>query len=94
MIIGACTLHLYLPGVLSLKEKRGRLKPLLHQLRRRFEVATAEVGNHDIWQTADIAIVAVANDTRHVHAVLDKAVYWIEEEYRAVEVLDWDIELR
>ena len=94
MIIGACTLHLYLPGVFSLKEKRGLLKPLLNQLRRRFEVATAEVGSHDTWQTADVAIVVVSNDTSHVYAVLDKAVRWVEEEYRAVEVLDWDVELR
>ena len=94
MIIGASTLHLYLPGVFSLKEKRSLIKPLLSQLRRRFEVAAAEVGNNDTWQTADIAIVAVANDTSHVYTVLDKAVRWIEEEYRTVELLDWDTELR
>ncbi|HQE92436.1 MAG TPA: DUF503 domain-containing protein [Anaerolineae bacterium] len=94
MIIGACTLHLYLPGVLSLKEKRGLLKPLLHQLRRRFDVAAAEVGHNDTWQTADIAIVAVASDAGHIYTVLEKAVHWIEAEYRAAEVLDWNVELR
>ena len=94
MIIGASTLHLYLPGVFSLKDKRSLVKPLLKQLRRRFEVAAAEVGNHDTWQTADIAIVVVSNDTNHVYAVLDKTIRWIEEEYRAVELLEWDTELR
>ncbi|MBN1249178.1 MAG: DUF503 domain-containing protein, partial [Anaerolineae bacterium] len=59
MIIGACTLHLYLPGVTSLKEKRSVVKPLLHQLRRRFEIAAAEVDHQDVWQSADIGIVAV-----------------------------------
>ena len=34
MIIGSCVIHLYLPGTVSLKDKRHRLKPLLHQLRR------------------------------------------------------------
>lgn len=94
MIIGACTLHLYLPGVLSLKEKRHIVKPLLNQLRRKFELAVAEVGNHDTWQTADVAIVTVSNETGHVYAVLEKAVHWVEDEYRQVEVLDWDVELR
>ncbi len=94
MIIGACTIHLYLPGAFSLKEKRGMLKPLLNQLRKQFEIAAAEVGNQDTWQSADIAVVAVSNDTGHIYAVLEKAVHWIEEEYRGVEVLDWAIELR
>lgn len=94
MIIGACTVQLYLPGVFSLKEKRGVLKPLLNQLRRQFEVAVAEVGQNDTWQSADIAIVAVSNEAGHIYAVLEKAVHWIEEEYRGVEVMDWSVELR
>lgn len=94
MIIGACTIQLYLPGVFSLKEKRGLLKPLLAQLRRQFEVAAAEVGQNDTWQSAEIAVVAVSNKAGHIYAVLEKAVHWIEEEYRAVEIQDWAVELR
>ncbi len=94
MIIGTCTLHLYLPGVFSLKDKRHVLKPLLHQLRRRFEVAVAEVGENDTWQRALVAVVTVSNETRHVYAVLEKAVHWIEDDYRAVELVDWEVELR
>lgn len=94
MIIGACNVRLYLPGVASLKEKRGVLKPLLTQLRRQFEVAVAEVEHHDVWQSSGIAIVAVSNDTSHIYAVLEKAVSWIEENYYQVEVIDWDLELR
>ncbi|MFP4344181.1 MAG: DUF503 domain-containing protein [Anaerolineales bacterium] len=94
MIIGLCTLKLYLPGTASLKEKRGQLKPLLNQLRKRFEVAVAEVEHQDVWQTAAIAIVTVANDTRHVHTVLDRAVNWIEEQHPEMEILDWQVELR
>lgn len=94
MIIGACTLRLYLPEVHSLKEKRGLLRPLLTQLRRRFELAVAEIGNQDVWQSADVALVAVANDTSHIYAVLEQAVRWIEDEYRAVQLLDWQVELR
>ncbi|MBN1875499.1 MAG: DUF503 domain-containing protein [Anaerolineae bacterium] len=94
MIIGACVVHLYLPGVMSLKEKRALLKPLCNQLRKHFEVAVAEVENQDIWQSADLAIVTVANASDHVYAVLDKTLQWIEAEYRAVEIMDWETELR
>ncbi len=94
MIIGVCTIDLYLHGSFSLKEKRGRLKPLLNQLRQRFEVAAAEVAEHDSWQTAHIAIAVISTDASHVYSVLENAVHWIENEYRAVEVTDWQIELR
>ena len=94
MIIGACTIQLYLPGVASLKEKRGILKPLLTQLRKQFEVAVAEVEHHDVWQTAGIAVIAVSTESGHVYTVLEKAVHWIEENYYQVEVVDWDLELR
>jgi hypothetical protein len=94
MIIGACTLQLYIPGITSLKEKRGVIKPLLKQLRRQFEVAAAEIDHHDVWQSSGIALVVVATETRHVYTVLDKAVQWIEDHYYQVEILDWSVELR
>lgn len=94
MIIAACTIELYLPGVRSLKEKRSILKPMLLQLRRRFEVASAEIEHQDRWQSAAIAVVAVANETRHVYTVLENAVHWIEDEYRDLEITAWRIELR
>lgn len=94
MIIGACTLHLYLPGITSLKEKRGVVKPLLNQLRRRFEIAAAEIDHQDVWQTADIGIVAVATDAGHIYSVLESAVHWVEDHYFQVQVIDWETELR
>ncbi len=93
MIIGACTIELYLPATFSLKEKRSQIKPLLHQLRKRFEVAAAEVGNQEVWQSATLAIVTVSNDTRQVYSVLEHAARWLEENAPA-QVMDWQIELR
>jgi len=46
MIIGACSVELHLPGNGSLKGKRGILKPLLAHLRRRFNLAAAEVAHN------------------------------------------------
>lgn len=94
MIVGLCTVDLYLPGVASLKAKRSVLKPLLAQLRQRFEVAAAEVDYQDVWQSARIAIAAVSNDDGHLYAVLEHAVHWIEDNYRALEVVKWEVELR
>ncbi|MGC9357977.1 MAG: DUF503 domain-containing protein [Anaerolineae bacterium] len=93
MIIGLCTIEIFIPGAASLKDKRRRLKPLLHQLRRRFEVAAAEVEHQDVWQSAVVAVVTVANEADHVYAVLDHAVRWVDENYRDVDVVDWQVEL-
>ena len=96
MVIGACRVKLYLPGCASLKEKRGRLKPLLARLPKEFNVAVAEVGLNDVWQSAEIALVTVANgDAGFVHSELQTVVRWIERHFGAdLEVEEAAIELR
>jgi uncharacterized protein YlxP (DUF503 family) len=93
MIIGACTVELYLPGKASLKGKRSALKPLLLRLRKEFNLATAEIGHHDVWQSAQIALVTVSTDAAHVHSQLEHAVHWIETHRPDLNVVDWQIEL-
>ena len=93
MVIGACTVELHLPGNGSLKGKRRVLKPILARLRREFNLATAEVAYQDAWQSARVALVTVANDPGRVHAVLERAVRWIETYHPEVQVVDWEIEV-
>ena len=93
MIIGACSVELYLPGSGSLKGKRSILKPILNQLRRKFDLAAAEVAHNDVWQSAAVALVTVANDPGHVHTVLERSVHWIETHHPEVQVVDWEIEI-
>ncbi len=94
MVILLCRMHLYLPGSRSLKDKRSRLKPLLHQLRRRFQIAAAEVGEHDHRQRAEVALVAVSTEDGPLYALLERAVHWTEAWRPQIEVLDWQMELR
>jgi len=95
VIIGACRVRLYLPGCSSLKEKRSRLKPLLARLPREFNVSVAEVGLHDVWQSAEIALVTVVNgEAGLAHASLEAMVRWIEHHAPEAEVVAAPIELR
>lgn len=96
MIIGACRVKLHLPGCASLKEKRARLKPLLARLPKEFNVAVAEVALNDVWQSAEIALVTVANgNPGFVHSELQTMVRWIESHSGGdVEVEDAAIEMR
>ncbi len=93
MVIGICSVELHLPGNGSLKGKRSILKPLLAHLRRKFNLAAAEVDRNDAWQSAEVAFATVANDPGRVHTVLERAVRWIETHHPEVQVVDWEIEI-
>jgi len=93
MRIGILTLSLYLPGCGSLKEKRRRLKPLLHRLRKEFNLAVAEVDAQDAWQTAVIACTTVSNDGAHAQQMLQRVVGWIEQYWPDVTVTGEEITL-
>jgi len=93
MIVGTCVVELYLPGNGSLKGKRSILKPLLSRLRKEFNLATAEVDYHDVWQSAQIALVSVSTDAGHLERLLEQAVRWIEMHRPDLNVVDWQIEV-
>jgi uncharacterized protein len=73
------TVELHLPDVGSLKGKRHVLKGLKDKLRRRFEVAVAEVDHQDVWQRATLAVACVSGSSRHANEVISKALDFIED---------------
>ncbi|WP_299026218.1 DUF503 domain-containing protein [uncultured Thermanaerothrix sp.] len=91
-MIGVLTMHLHLPTCLSLKEKRSRLKPLLHRLHREFNISAAEVDFQDAWQEAIITCALVSNDSAHAQAVLQKVVHFTAANWPDMDILDHRIE--
>ena len=73
MWTGTLELDLLLGDVHSLKEKRSVVRPLVAELRRRFEVSAAEVGHLDLHRRASVGVALVAPDHAHVVEVLDAA---------------------
>lgn len=61
MTVMGLKLHLYLPGVTSLKEKRRLVKSLLDKIKNKYNVAVAEVQGQDLWQRSVIGVVTVSN---------------------------------
>ena len=55
----------------SLKEKRAVVRPIVAELRRRFEVAAAEAGHLDLHRRALVGVAVVAPDAAHCAEVLD-----------------------
>ncbi|MGE3537279.1 MAG: DUF503 domain-containing protein [Candidatus Tectimicrobiota bacterium] len=92
MIVGACTIELYLREAHSLKEKRQVVKSIVTRVKNNFNVAIAEVDYHDKWQRAVLGVSVVSTDQAHANGILSKVVNFVESMYVA-EVIDYDIEL-
>lgn len=84
--IGFCELDLYLPGITSLKQKRGIIKSMLAKMRNQFNVSAAEVGHLDSWQSSVIAVAVVSNSTQHLHQTIQKVMKWVESRYPDVYI--------
>lgn len=93
MAIGILTLHLYIPGCSSLKEKRSRLKPLLVRLHREFNISVAEFDHNDTWQSTTIACAIVSNDANHARRMLQRVEKWIEKTWPDMTIHDARLEL-
>lgn len=92
MVVGLCTIELFIPGSLSLKDKRQVIHGLKDRLRGRFNLSVAEVDRQDLWQKAILGMACVSNESRHVSQVLDQALNLIKS-MPAVEVVRTQFEL-
>ena len=70
MFVGVLTLDLLFGDVHSLKEKRGLVRPIVAEVKRRFEVSVAEAGHLDLHRRALIGVAVVAADSAHCVEVL------------------------
>ena len=74
MVVGVCTVELWIPESQSLKDKRQVVHSLKDRLRGKFNLSVAEVDGPDLWQKAVLGMACVANDGRHVEQVLEQAL--------------------
>lgn len=70
MFVGALELDVLLGDVRSLKQKRSLVRPVIAELRRRYEVAAAEAGHQKLYRRALIGVSAVSADAGHVREVM------------------------
>lgn len=92
-MIGLLTLHLRLPGCASLKEKRGRIQPFLHRLRREFNLSVAEMDLQDHHQQAVVACAMLGNEAAHLQSALETVRRWSEAHWSDGDVLEARIEI-
>lgn len=70
MVVGSLSMDLLLGDVHSLKQKRAVIRPIVAELRRRFEVSAAETGGQDLHRRAEIGVSLVAADASYCRDVL------------------------
>lgn len=93
MHIGACVVTLHLPASGSLKDKRQIVRSLVERLRRRFNVAVAEVEEQDAWQTAVLGLTVVSNEAGHARQQLDRVLEAIEDTRLDAEIVDRQLDV-
>ena len=86
MWVGALQFDLLLGDVHSLKEKRSLVRPLIAEVRKRFELSVAEVDHLELHRRASIGVAAVSPDRAHLVDVLD-AVEQLVADRPEVELL-------
>jgi len=92
-MIGVLTIHLHLPACASLKEKRGRIKPLIARLHREFNVSVAEMDLQDKWQEAVISCAMVNSDASQAQRSLQAVAKWVEGNWTNGDVIEERIEI-
>jgi len=71
VFVGVLELDLLLGDVHSLKQKRSVVRPIVAELRRRYEVSAAEAGHLDLHRRALVGAAVVSADAAHCHRVLE-----------------------
>jgi uncharacterized protein len=91
--VGLLTIELYVPGITSLKEKRGVVKPLVARLRKQYNVSVAEVEDQDQLGHAVLAVACVSASPDYVHGLLTRVAESVAEQRLDAELVDYHIEL-
>jgi uncharacterized protein YlxP (DUF503 family) len=91
-MLAILTIHLHLPGCASLKEKRGRIKPIMTRLRREFNLSVAEMDRQDLWGEAIIACAMVNSDGTVLRQSLQSVMKWIKANWTDGDVIEMKME--
>jgi uncharacterized protein YlxP (DUF503 family) len=79
VVLGVLTCDVLLGDVRSLKEKRSVVRPLVAELRRRFEVAAAETGDANLHRRTEVAVALVSATHAHATQVLQRCERFVAE---------------
>lgn len=74
MYVGVARLSVAVGQAHSLKEKRMVLRRVKDRVRERLGVAVNEVGEHDVWQRAELGVAVTSAERAKAHEMLDAVI--------------------
>jgi len=87
--VGLAVCELFVPGAVSLKDKRREVKSFVDRVHKRFRVSVAETGLHDLHQRSEISMAVVAASESEVERMLE-ALRGMGDELHGAVVSRWD----
>jgi uncharacterized protein YlxP (DUF503 family) len=91
MHIAFLQVDLHIPDSHSLKDKRSVLKRLTNLIRTQHNMAIAEIGDHDAWQSAHLGLVTINNEAEATDRILQRVIREIGQ-FNGCELADYHIE--
>ena len=70
-VVGVLTMEVCIEHAHSLKDKRQVVKSVKERLRHKHNIAIAEIGYQDVWQSALLAAVTVSSSRLLAEQILD-----------------------
>lgn len=80
MVVGICKILYHYPEADSLKAKRQRLNSLKDRLKRKFNIAIAEVDYNDFWQKSLLGIVSINSDKKMLDKIFSNIIFELEKD--------------
>lgn len=80
MRIRVISLTLFIPGALTLKDKRQVIQSITARVRK-LNVSVAEVDYLDQWQKAELGMAMVSKDQSYLDSLQQEIIKLIEEQY-------------
>src|SRR5216117_2317264 len=94
MFVGIARFELFIPGSGSLKDKRQVLRSVVMSVRKKFNVAIAEVDYQDLWQRTAFGVSCVANSTLQCRKILQEVEKAIgRSAYDGAEIVSRELEV-
>jgi uncharacterized protein YlxP (DUF503 family) len=90
MIIGLLTLEIYIPYSHSLKEKRKTLNKIKDRLKKKYNIAFAELAYLNKWQRSKIGLVTLNTQKSMIEKIFQTIIREIEENIEG-EILQKEI---
>ncbi len=91
MIVAVLTVDLYLPGAVSLKDKRMIVRRIKDRLSNKYNISIAEVDFQDKWQRARLGIAQVGSDYKMLEKSMN-TIFKVLDTQEYAEIIDHQFE--